>query len=125
MDMDRALSAGKENKRMTTVTSSLQAYDTVKTEYRMDFGEENIMPVNKNELTKEQIMKAMQYKTADELMAYAKSEGIDITKEEAEAYLAELSEFELKDGEVKRVAGGFCGNDLECPTFCTDYSAPY
>ena len=64
-------------------------------------------------------------KTADELMAYAKSEGIDITKEEAEAYLAELSEFELKDGEVKRVAGGFCGNDLECPTFCTDYSAPY
>ena len=123
--MDRALSAGKENKRMTTVTSSLQADDTVKTEYRMDFGEENIMPVNKNELTKEQIMKAMQYKTADELMAYAKSEGIDITKEEAEAYLAELSEFELKDGEVKRVAGGFCGNDLECPTFCTDYSAPY
>ena len=123
--MDRALSAGKENKRMTTVTSPLQAYDTVKTEYRMDFGEGNIMPVNKNELTKEQIMKAMQYKTADELMAYAKSEGIDITKEEAEAYLAELSEFELKDGEVKRVAGGFCGNDLECPTFCTDYSAPY
>lgn len=110
---------------MTTVTSSLQADDTVKTEYRMDFGEGNIMPVNKNELTKEQIMKAMQYKTADELMAYAKSEGIDITKEEAEAYLAELSEFELKDGEVKRVAGGFCGNDLECPTFCTDYSAPY
>ena len=91
----------------------------------MDFGEENIMPVNKKELTKEQIMKAMQCKTADELMAYAKSEGIDITKEEAEAYLAELSEFELKDGEVKRVAGGFCGNDLECPTFCTDYSAPY
>ena len=83
------------------------------------------MPVNKKELTKEQIMKAMQCKTADELMAYAKSEGIDITKEEAEAYLAELSEFELKDGEVKRVAGGFCGNDLECPTFCTDYSAPY
>ena len=83
------------------------------------------MPINKNELTKEQIMKAMQYKTADELMAYAKSEGIDITKEEAEAYLAELSEFELKNGEIKRVAGGFCGNDLECLTFCKGDSTPY
>ena len=83
------------------------------------------MPMNKNELTKEMLEKAMQCETAEELMAYAKTEGIDITKEEAEAYLAELSEFELKDGEVKRVAGGFCGNDLECPTFCTDYSAPY
>jgi hypothetical protein len=83
------------------------------------------MPVNKNELTKEQIEKAMQCKTADELMVYARSEGVDITKEEAEAYLAELSEFELKDGEVRRVAGGFCGNDLECPSFCPDYSAPY
>jgi hypothetical protein len=83
------------------------------------------MPVNKNELTKEQIEKAMQCKTADELMVYARSEGVDITKEEAEAYLAELSEFELKDGEVRRVAGGFCGNDAECPSFCPDYSAPY
>ena len=83
------------------------------------------MPMNKSELTKEMLEKAIQCETAEELMAYAKTEGIDITKEEAEAYLAELSEFELKDGEVKRVAGGFCGNDLECPTFCTDYSAPY
>jgi hypothetical protein len=101
------------------------ACDTAKTGYRIAFGEGYIMPINKNELSKEQIMKAMQYKTADELMAYAKAEGIDITKQEAEAYLAELSEFELKDGEVRRVAGGFCGNDLECPSFCKDYSAPY
>ena len=83
------------------------------------------MPINKNEITKEQIEKAMQCKSADELMAYAKSEGVDITREEAEAYLAELSEFELKNGELKRVAGGFCGNDLECLTFCKGYSAPY
>ena len=64
------------------------------------------MSINKNELTIEQIEKAMQCKTADELMALAKAEGFAITKEEAEAYLAELSEFELKDGEIKRVAGG-------------------
>ena len=83
------------------------------------------MPINKKELTKEQIEKAMQCGTAEELISYAKSEGVEITKEEAEAYLAELSEFELKDGELKRVAGGFCGNDLECPSFCPDYKAPY
>ena len=57
------------------------------------------MPINKNELTKEQIEKAMQCKTADDLMAYAKSEGIDITREEAEAYFAELADVEL-DGDV-------------------------
>ena len=66
------------------------------------------MPINKNELTKEMIEKAMQCETADELIAYAKSEGVDITKEEAEAYLAELDDFELDDATIKNVAGGMC-----------------
>lgn len=43
------------------------------------------MPVNKNEITKGMIEKAMQCKTADELMALAKSEGVEFTKDEAEA----------------------------------------
>ena len=80
------------------------------------------MPVNKNELTKEMIEKAMQCRDADELIAQAKTAGFEITKSEAEAYLAELSECELKDGEIKRVAGGMCGND-DCPHFCPyDYN---
>ena len=33
------------------------------------------MPINKNELTKEMIAKAMQCRTTEELMALAKSEG--------------------------------------------------
>ena len=49
------------------------------------------MPINKNELTKEQIAKAMSCETAEELMVLAKTEGIELTKEEAEAYLIELS----------------------------------
>ena len=53
------------------------------------------MPVNKNELTKEQIKKAMACENAEELMALAKSEGIELTKEEAEAYMAEMSDMEL------------------------------
>ena len=64
------------------------------------------MPINKNEITKEMLERAMKCKTAEELIALAKSEGMDITKEEAEAYLDELSESELKDGELKYVAGG-------------------
>ncbi len=75
------------------------------------------MPVNKNELTKEMLEKAMQCETAEELMAYAKTEGIDLTKKEAEAYLAELSEFELKDGDLERAAGGKApgGGDKSTP----------
>ena len=64
------------------------------------------MPTNENEITKEMIEKAMQCKTADELIALAKTEGVELTKEEANAYLDELSECELKDGELKHVAGG-------------------
>lgn len=64
------------------------------------------MPINKNELTKKQIAKAMACETAEELMALAKTEGIELTKEEAEAYLAEISDVELDSEALTRVAGG-------------------
>ena len=77
------------------------------------------MPINKNELTKEQIAKAMACETAEELMALAKSEGIELTKEEAEAYLAEMDDMELDSDALKNVAGGLCysaglGADQRC-----------
>ncbi len=64
------------------------------------------MPINKKELTKEQIVKAVQCKTADELLELAKAEGYDITKEEAEAYFAEISDMELDSDKLKKIAGG-------------------
>ena len=64
------------------------------------------MPINVNELTKEQIQKAMACDTAEELMVLAKAEGIELTKEEAESYLAELEDFELDEATMKNVAGG-------------------
>ena len=64
------------------------------------------MPVNKNELTKEQIAKAMACETAEELMALAKSEGIELTKEEAEAYLAEMDDMELDSDALTNVVTG-------------------
>lgn len=45
------------------------------------------MPIKPSELTKEMVMKAMQCKNADELIALAKSGGIELTKEEAETYM--------------------------------------
>ena len=40
------------------------------------------------------------------MMALAKSEGIELTKDEAEAYMAELADVELDGREMKNVAGG-------------------
>ena len=68
--------------------------------------EDSTMPIDKNEITKEMIAKAMQCETADELIALANSEGIELTKEEAEAYLAELEDFELDSDVLQKVAGG-------------------
>jgi predicted DNA-binding protein len=48
----------------------------------------------------------MQCETADELIALANSEGIELTKEEAEAYLVELEDFELDSDVLQKVAGG-------------------
>ena len=62
--------------------------------------------INKNELTKEQIQKAMACETAEELMAAAKAAGFALTKDEAEAYMAELSDFELDERALKQAAGG-------------------
>jgi len=48
----------------------------------------------------------MSCETVEELIALAKSDGIELTKEEAEAYLAELEDFELDGDMLKQVAGG-------------------
>ena len=74
------------------------------------------MPINKNELTKEQIQKAMSCETAEELMALAKTEGMELTKEEAEAYMAEFDDMELDSESLKNVAGGYCHRAMACET---------
>ena len=73
------------------------------------------MPIDKKELTKEMLEKAMQCKTAEELMALAKAEGYDITKDEAEAYFVELSEVELDGEKLKNIAGGVDICYMQCP----------
>lgn len=55
---------------------------------------------------KEIVAKAMQYKDAEELMALARAEGMELTKEEARAYLDDLKDVELDEEITKQVAGG-------------------
>ena len=64
------------------------------------------MPINKNEITKEMIEKAIHCKTAEELIALAKTGGYELTKEEAEAYMAELEDVELDEENLNKIAGG-------------------
>ena len=64
------------------------------------------MPIDKTKITKEMMEKAEQCKTAEQLIALAKTEGVEITKDEAEAYLAELENCELDATDLDNVAGG-------------------
>ena len=64
------------------------------------------MEANKGEFTREQIQKAVDCKTAEELMALAKAEGFDVTKEQAQAFLDEFADRELDEEMMKKIAGG-------------------
>lgn len=59
--------------------------------------------------TKEQIRKAMNCKTADELLEYANSEGIELSREQAEEYIAAITgKRKLTCEELDQVVGGDC-----------------
>ena len=71
-------------------------------------------------LSEELIAKAMQCETAEELVELAKNEGIELTLEEAQAYLAEMDDIELDSQQLKSVAGGgWCPNDCNCNEDCS------
>jgi len=64
------------------------------------------MPIDKTKITKEMMEKAEQCKTADDLVALAKANGITLTKEEADTYMAEMDNMELDEDALDNVAGG-------------------
>ena len=71
------------------------------------------MPIDMTKITREMVKKAEECKTADELIALAKTYGFTLTKEEAEAYLTELDDFELDEKALDKVAGGaLCYSNL-------------
>ena len=79
------------------------------------------MPIDKTKITKEMLEKAAQCETAEQLIALAKKEGIESTKAEAEAYLAELENIELSPDALDKVAGGRPGKVETClANLCLD-----
>ena len=64
-------------------------------------------------ISKELLEKAKTAKTAEELLAMAKAENIELTVEQAAKAFAELNKTgELSDEELDNVSGG-CGRDYE------------
>ena len=59
------------------------------------------------------LAKAVQCRNADELIALAKTRGMELTREDAEAYMAELADFELDADTLQNVAGGGCYSDCK------------
>ena len=62
--------------------------------------------IDKTKLTKEMLEMALKCKTPEELIYLAKTGGMEITKDEAEAYLDELHNIELDQEKLEKVAGG-------------------
>ena len=80
------------------------------------------MPFDKSKITDEMLAKAAKCNSADELIALAKSEGFEITRDEAQAYLAETENVELDSSTLEKVAGGACYEvGFGCATDCGGY----
>ena len=64
-------------------------------------------------MEKELILKAKQAKSAEELIAIAKENGIELTEENAKAYFEQLNPptGELSDAELDNIAGGGCNSE--------------
>ena len=72
------------------------------------------MKIDGNAISKEVLAKAMLCETPEELMKLAKENGVEMTKEVAEAYLSEFEDIDLDSDQLKKVAGGFGeGKDYE------------
>ncbi len=73
-----------------------------------------------NNLTPEQIEKAKAAKSPEELLSFAKENGVDLTEEQADAYFEKLnSSGEVSDNELDNVSGGNCIDmDESCCPLC-------
>ena len=72
------------------------------------------MKIDKTKITKAILDKALKCESAEELMAMAKAEGYEITKDEAEAYMAEMDNMELDNAALDNVAAGYCHRTTPC-----------
>ena len=62
--------------------------------------------IDGKEISREVLAEAMKCETPEDLVKLAKAQGVELTKEEAEAFLAEIEDVDLDSNELKKVAGG-------------------
>ena len=74
---------------------------------------------NNNKIPQELLEKAMKCETPEELLRLAKENGVALTKDEAEAYLAEGGSVDLSEEEMSKAAGGGL---FPCPSVCNGKS---
>ena len=77
------------------------------------------------EITKELFEKAQQCESAQELLKLAEENGIELTADEAEAFLDENADIELDEDTMNEVAGGRCWDDCPadtCRKECSGYN---
>ncbi len=64
--------------------------------------------------TEEQIKKAKEFKTVEEMLAGAKENGISLTEEKAKELFVQLhpTNSEVSDDELENVSGGACNSEV-------------
>ena len=80
--------------------------------------------INPNEISKELLAKAQACETPEELLKLAKENGVELTKEQAEAFIAEGTTVDLSDEDMAKVAGGVnwsCAIKGDCNDKCYGY----
>ncbi len=78
------------------------------------------MKIDNNEIPREVLAKAVACKTPEDLVKLAKEYGVELTTEEAQAYLDELDDIEITSEQLRDVAGGRGGH--YCSGKCHDKS---
>ena len=80
------------------------------------------MTFKSKEITKELLDKAEKCQTADELMALAKENDIELTTDEAQAFLDENTDILLDAEQINAAAGGRTGSSgTGCPSRSHSY----
>ena len=62
--------------------------------------------IDGKDISREVLAEAMKCETPEDLVKLAKAQGVELTKEEAEAFLSEIDDVDLDSAQLKKVAGG-------------------
>ena len=81
---------------------SIKSYIIIQNLCKISMKGDDDSMIDRNEISKEMLEKALECKTADELIELAKTKDIELTKDEAEAYLEELADIEMDEKVLKR-----------------------